>query len=139
MPPRPSPAPLDPADLADLDLEGLRKAWRARFGDPPTVRSVELLRHCLAWRLQVPLHGGLDAGVRRRLRQGPAAAGPPPLAEGARLLREWGGELHQVDRTARGYDWRDKTYPSLSAVAEAITGVKRNGPRFFGLRQGPAS
>jgi hypothetical protein len=41
-----------------------------------------------------------------------------------------------VDRTARGYDWRGKTYPSLSAVAEAITGVKRNGPRFFGLRQG---
>ena len=33
--------------LNDLDLEGLRAAWRSRFGPPPALRSVELLR--LRW------------------------------------------------------------------------------------------
>jgi hypothetical protein len=28
----------------------------------------------------------------------------------------------------------EKTYPSLSQVAFAITGTRWNGPRFFGLR-----
>jgi CAAX protease family protein len=32
-----------------------------------------------------------------------------------------------------------KTYPSLSKVAFAITGSRWNGPRFFGLRDKPAS
>ncbi|MFM1960865.1 MAG: hypothetical protein RL588_2382, partial [Pseudomonadota bacterium] len=45
--------------LARLDLEGLRQAWRDAFGEPPVTRSVELLRLCLAWRLQAGEHGGL--------------------------------------------------------------------------------
>jgi len=121
--------------LARLDLEGLRQAWRDAFGEPPATRSVELLRLCLAWRLQAGEHGGLDAGLRRRLRDASAPASPP-LGEGARILKEWGGVLHQVDRTAEGFLWEGRTYPSLSKVAEVMTGVKRNGPRFFGLREG---
>jgi hypothetical protein len=31
------------------------------------------------------------------------------------------------------------TYPSLSKVAFAITGSRWNGPKFFGLRDKPAS
>lgn len=31
-----------------LDLEGLRAAWRERYGPPPRLRSVELLRLILA-------------------------------------------------------------------------------------------
>ncbi len=34
--------------LAGLDLEGLRAAWRTRYGAPPPLRSVELLRLMLA-------------------------------------------------------------------------------------------
>jgi Protein of unknown function (DUF2924) len=33
-----------------------------------------------------------------------------------------------------GFSWRDETYASLSAIAQAITGTSWNGPRFFGLR-----
>ena len=35
-----------------------------------------------------------------------------------------------------GFSWQDKTYPSLSTIAQAITGTSWNGPRFFGLRGG---
>jgi hypothetical protein len=38
--------------LGRLDLEGLRSAWRARYGEPPKVRSPDLLRLSLAWRIQ---------------------------------------------------------------------------------------
>ena len=33
-----------------------------------------------------------------------------------------------------GFLWQEKTYSSLSTIAQLITGTKWNGPRFFGLR-----
>jgi hypothetical protein len=34
----------------------------------------------------------------------------------------------------QGFAWEGTTYDSLSKIAQAITGSKWNGPRFFGLR-----
>jgi hypothetical protein len=47
-------------------------------------------------------------------------------------MREHGGVRHTVTVTPDGFVWQD--YPSLSAVARAITGTSWNGRRFFGLR-----
>lgn len=122
--------------LARLDLEGLRAAWTARYGPAPKLRSPELLRLSLAWRLQAEALGGLDAGLRRRIRQGPGApARTDHIGAGARIVREWRGVQHEVERVEGGFRWKGQTYASLSAVAQAITGVKRNGPKFFGLRE----
>jgi len=33
----------------------------------------------------------------------------------------------------RGVQYREKIWPSLSAVAREITGTRWSGPRFFGL------
>jgi hypothetical protein len=33
-----------------------------------------------------------------------------------------------------GFDWQGTTYPSLSAIARAITGTAWSGPRFFALQ-----
>ncbi len=63
--------------LARLDLEGLRDAWRRRYGPPPKARSQELLRLSLAWRIQSEVFGGLDVVTRRRLRQSPGAPARP--------------------------------------------------------------
>lgn len=123
--------------LERLDLEGLRTEWRRRYGPPPKVRSPDLVRLSLAWRIQSEAFGGLDVVTRRRLRQSPGApARSDHLGVGARLTREWRGVLHEVDRTVEGFRWRGEVYSSLSAVAQAISGVKRNGPQFFGLREG---
>lgn len=59
------------------------------------------------------------------------------VSAGVRITKEWRGETYHVDRTDAGYLWDEKTFKSLSAVAQAITGVKRNGPAFFGLREEP--
>jgi hypothetical protein len=39
--------------LERLDLGGLRAEWRGRYGVTPPLRSHDLLRRNLAWRIQV--------------------------------------------------------------------------------------
>lgn len=55
------------------------------------------------------------------------------LRPGMRLVREWQGRSHVVDVRDDGFQWNDKVYRSLSALACAMTGAKWSGPRFFGL------
>lgn len=126
--------------LAALDLQGLRARWRELYGPSPGLRSAELVRHLLAWRLQAERLGGLDPQVRRRLRQRSARAdASPKLAEGAIIAREWQGRRYEVRAVDGGYLYDGAAYRSLSAVARAITGARWNGPRFFGLRAETAS
>lgn len=119
--------------LEGLDLEGLRAEWRRRFGAPPRLRSTDLLARLLAWRIQEAWFGGLSPETLKLLGQR-GAAGGPDLKPGMRLEREWRGQLQTVDVVEQGFRWEGRIYPSLSKVAFAITGVKWNGPRFFGLR-----
>ena len=55
------------------------------------------------------------------------------LKPGARLVREWRGESHDVLVLETGFSWRGQTWRSLSAIAQEITGAHWSGPRFFGL------
>ena len=122
--------------LAGLDLKGLRAAWHTRYAAPPPLRSVEMLRLMLAWRLQAEALGGLDRGSRRQLkRRGTLEAEGLALGVGTRLRREWQGRIVEVEIEATGFRWQGTLYPSLSAAATAIAGTRWNGPRFFGLRK----
>ena len=76
----------------------------------------------------------IDKEVNQRLRalaRQPRSKRRTPQP-GTRLLREWGGELHEVTVTDRGYAYRGIVYTSLTAVAIRITGTRWSGPRFFG-------
>jgi hypothetical protein len=124
--------------LQRLNLQELRDLWRVSFGPPPKLRSADLLRWNLAWRMQAAAHGGLDAWTRRALQQKGAAA--PEVPAGVRLAREWQGARHEVEVLEGGkVAYRGRIYASLSQVARAITGSRWNGPRFFGLRVANAS
>ena len=122
--------------LAGLGLHGLRDAWPERFGPPPRLRSPDLLRRMLSWRLQVEAYGGLDADTRKLLAKGAVKASGPTAAPGVRLVREWKGERHEAEVLEDGVLYRGDRYASLSEVAREITGSRWNGPRFFGLRGG---
>ena len=122
--------------IEQLDLEGLRKFWGQRYGAPPPLRSVPIMRLLLAWRVQSDALGGLDSESRRTLgRKGKVCAEGLDLGIGARLTRQWQGRTHEVLVEVGGFRWEGQTYRSLSAVATAIAGSKWNGPRFFGLRE----
>ncbi len=120
---------LDRANLGEL-----RAKWRSKWGAPPKLRSTRLLRLITAWRLQSDAFGGLDDNTRQRLRRSsaPHIANPPA---GTRLTREYQGVLYEVEILDNGVAHAGREYRSLSEVARLITGVRWNGPRFFGLRQ----
>lgn len=121
------------ASLESCSLSAVQHEWRKRWGAPPAFRSVRLMRHLVAWRLQAELYGDLSAADRRHLK---SISTPviQTLREGSRVAREYHGVVHEVIAEARGFRYRDRSYRSLSAIAREITGVRWNGPRFFGLR-----
>ena len=138
------------ANLEGLDLNGLRRQWRAHLGgEPPAHLPRWLLARVLAYRLQADAFGGLDKSIRRILRSGkedgvgapfdrraPQTRDGVGLKAGALLVREWNGKLERVMVLEEGFAWNGQTFGSLSQIAKAMTGTAWNGHRFFGLRQG---
>jgi hypothetical protein len=130
--------------LRGLSREELKRAWQGLYGSTcPAHMSRILLLRALAYRMQEQALGGLDPATRRRLDRAtadlaagrPLAAPAPKIKPGTRLLREWQGVVHEVIVLERGVEYRDQTWPSLSAVAREITGTRWSGPRFFGLKE----
>jgi hypothetical protein len=131
-----SSLPSNVAVLETLGLDELRDVWRTTYGPPPKLRSVELLRLMLAWRLQADRNGGLDRDTRRKLAaKGPVQAEGLDLGVGTVLSRSWQGRSVEVIIEREGFRHEGQLYPSLSAAATAIAGTRWNGPRFFGLRK----
>ena len=124
-------------NIAIMTLDELRSLWGSRYGGPPPLRSVPIMRMMLAWRVQAEALGGLDEATRRMLvRSGAPEPEGRHLGVGARLSRHWQGRKIEVVVEEHGFRWEDRLFPSLSAAATAIAGSRWNGPRFFGLRDG---
>jgi hypothetical protein len=131
--------------LEDMRVDALRSVWRARLGEPPPVRAGDILRRALAEKLQEEAFG-FDDQLRHRLNGLVARYRPgrkprvrnAKYRPGSRLSREWNGRHYVVEVIDAGFVWNGERYSSLSVIARKITGVRRNGPRFFGLRGGGA-
>lgn len=127
---------VDLAALESASRQELIDQWTQLFGMAPSKRTGRLtMTRIIAYELQARAEGGLSSALRRRLADLANGRANQTLSKGAQLVREWNGESHVVDVVEGGYRWRDQTYRSLSAVAEAVTGAKWSGPRFFGLRK----
>ena len=57
------------------------------------------------------------------------------VTAGTKFIREFKGEKHEVIAIENGFKYKNKTYKSLSAIANVITGAHWNGKKFFGLRE----
>jgi hypothetical protein len=131
-------------DLQDLSLAELRAAWTARFGEAaPRLRTRELMRLALGYRLQAEMHGGLSAAAKRRMTElarcftadrSYAPTPGPTLKPGSSLIKEWRGVRHEVRILEDGFSYLGERFGSLSEVARRITGTKWNGHVFFGLK-----
>lgn len=131
------------ASLCEMTPAALRAEWRRVYRTPAPDLSRDLLARGIAFRLQEKELGALTASVQRRLLTlaneavtGKTASLPVStlLRPGMQLVRSWHGRTHSVVVTEDGFVWNGGTYKSLSSIAEAITGTKWSGPRFFGLR-----
>jgi Protein of unknown function (DUF2924) len=133
--------------LPSLSIADLRQAWAGAWGAPPPKGARRrLLMLGIAWQWQAELYGGFSRSAERRLATFEAASASPSLnrhrpcqgrlVSGSRLIRVWKAERHEVEVTETGYLWRGQGWASLSSIAREITGARRNGPAFFGLRDG---
>jgi hypothetical protein len=140
-----TPADDELSGVAAMSLADLRARWLELTGAPaPKHFRRDLLSRAVAYRLQVTREGDLSARLQRELKAlagRPKAGVPektsagPALRPGARLVRTWRGELHEVTVTKEGgFNWRGRTHRSLSAIAREITGTRWNGLVFFGAR-----
>ncbi len=131
--------------LADMDYDALRAEWRRLYrAQPPKRVSRDLLMLGVGWKVQERAYGGLGAATKRRIadlaktveRNGDVTRNRVArLKPGAKLVREWCGETHTVIVLKDGFEWNDRRWRSLSAIARKITGVHWSGPRFFGLAE----
>jgi hypothetical protein len=130
------------AALLDRSTQDLRRAWRLLHrAEPPQGLSRDLLIRVFANELQERTHGGVSRVLRRRLQAlaGEFEKGRPSFnpgvvpKTGTRLVRQWRGRVHTVLVRDDGFEYEGERYPSLTVIAERITGAHWSGPRFFGL------
>jgi hypothetical protein len=154
--------------LGQLTVAGLRARYAELFGEKTRVGNKVWLIRRLAWRLQALAEGDLSERTRQRAAElahdadvrlsppraalmVPAPAPTTPSAQSRRqlrsrlpppgtiLTRSYKGETLQVRVLRHGLEFEGTVYPSLSAVAKAISGSHCSGYRFFRLSKGVAS
>jgi hypothetical protein len=143
------------AALQRLTVPQLRLRYAEAFGETTNANNRAWLVKKIAWRFQAQAEGGLSERARQRaaelandadLRANPPKDLPLPMPEmpaprpqtddrlppaGTVLTRRYKGAVVQVKVLADGFEYQGQVYPSLSAVAKAITGSHCNGFLFF--------
>ncbi len=147
------------AALEQMTVGQLHERYAEVFGEAARSRHRQYLIRRIAWRLQADAEGGLSERALRRAEElaniadvrvtppkvGPAECTAPSVAAvrvtadprlpapGAAITRKYKGRTLTVTVLADGFEYAGERYPSLTAVAKAITGSHINGFRFFGL------
>ena len=146
------------AALQRLSIAQLRQRFTELFGEATHASNRIWLIKRIAWRMQALAEGDLSQRARRRAaelaRDADLRLNPPqskmttttPPAEpvsipapvdhrlpppGTILARPYKGQLVQVQVLTEGFAYAGRVYPSLSAVAKAVTGSHCNGFLFF--------
>jgi len=147
------------AALSRMTAGELARRYAELFGEATRSWNRAYLNRKIAWKLQALAEGDLSERARRRaedLAQGAPLRVMPPKARpsvqagevlsaklpsvdhrlpppGTTIVRQYKGRVLQVLVLTDGFEFEGRRYPSLSAVAKAITGSHINGYRFFRL------
>jgi hypothetical protein len=120
--------------LPDLSLLELRHRWKTLFGHPaPKSLRRNFLARAVAYQMQVEAYGGLSVATKRRLREIASA-----VRNGDANAVLGSSRIKPGTQMMEGFEWNGRTYKSLSAVANAITGTNWNGFAFFGIKRAPS-
>lgn len=153
------------AALEQLTVGQLQQRYAEVFGETVRSRHKQYLIRRIAWRLQANAEGGLSERALRRAEEladvadvrvtpprGGISANPAPAPHanapsrptdprlppvGAAITRKYKGRTLTVTVLADGFEHAGARYPSLTAVAKAITGSHMNGFRFFQIEGKP--
>ncbi len=124
-------------------LTELNKLWDKMYDNPPAFRTKQYLLPKLAYRIQELAYGGLDVTTEKQIvaaakeldKRKPKGKKYQPTV-GAKIVKEYKGQMHEVTAVEDGFAYGGSVYKSLSAIATKITGTKWNGLRFFNIGEG---
>jgi DUF2924 family protein len=146
------------AALQRLSVGQLRQRFADLFGEATAASNRTWLIKRIAWRMQALAEGDLTERARQRAaelaRDADLRLNPPPSKAnttttptepirmptpvdrrlpppGTILTRPYKGQLVQVQVLTDGFAYAGRVFPSLSAVAKAVTGSHTNGFLFF--------
>jgi hypothetical protein len=147
--------------LRRATVSELQARYRELFGQPSRSNHKQFLFRRIAWRLQALAYGDLaeqarervlaiaqDADLRIKAPQHLVGTSQQVLqptlrsrrrvgrderlpAPGTTLRREFQGETIVVQVLEHGFQYQDRFYKSLSAIARQVTGTHWNGYAFF--------
>ena len=130
-------------DLTKASRKELIGEWRWVFKcREPEKAGAKVLRTCL--QVQLERRGNIQAcnnayaKLMSRLKRHEAGNGAlathTSLSSGTELIRSYQGQTYTVLVRGTGFEWNGSCYGSLSEIATLITGSRRSGPKFFGLK-----
>jgi Protein of unknown function (DUF2924) len=147
-------------ELRQMTTAQLQLRYRELFGQTSHSNHKKYLFRRVAWRMQALAEGGLSERARQYAREiatdadlrlcapkrsvesqagGSRVANASRLldprvpAPGTQLVKQYKNETLTVTVLEDGYQYRDRVYKSLSAIARQATGTQWNGYVFFGL------
>ena len=147
--------------LRRVKVRQLRDRYKEIFGEESRSNHKEFLFRRIAWRLQALAEGDITERARQRAveiaqdvdlricgprpdgasargigdRKSPSSDRRLPLV-GTVLIREYKKRRITVQVLDGGFQYEDRFYKSLSAIAREVTGTQWNGYLFFGLKAG---
>ena len=130
-------------DLTKASRKELIGEWRRVFKcREPEKAGAKVLRTCL--QVQLERRGNIQAcnnayaklisRLKRHEAGNGALAPQTALSPGTELVRSYRGQTSTVLVREDGFEWNGTRYGSLSEIANLITGSRRSGPKFFGLK-----
>jgi hypothetical protein len=151
-------------ELRNLKTADLRAKYQEAFGVETRSSNKQFLFRRLAWRLQARTEGDLSERARRRAAEivdegdvrlraprdfvAGSLSDSPPAALRRQLRRDWRlpragtiltrqyhGQSVVVHVKDDGFQYQERHYRSLSAIAREVTGTRWNGLAFFHLTE----
>ena len=130
-------------DLTIASRKELIGEWRRVFKcREPEKAGAKVLRTCLHVQLERQgniqacnkAHAKLMSRLKRHEAGNDALATHSGLSPGTELIRSYQGQTYTVLVCGTEFEWNGTCYGSLSEIATLITGSRRSGPKFFGLK-----
>lgn len=123
-------------NLQHMTLPELSEKWRLLFHREPPKYGEVFMRRRLAHRIQELAYGGLSDAAQKKLdsvndKINRTNSG---LRIGTVIVRTWRDKKYEIRVCKDGFEWDGRIFNSLSATARTITGVNRNGYKFFGIK-----
>ena len=145
--------------LKSMPVSDLCTKYHEVFGEGTRSRNKDFLIKRIAWRMQANVYGGVSERALKRAKElaneadirirAPANFTDEPSKQkkvksvkkdprlpkpGTVLNRQYKGKEIIVTVLDDGFEYDDKKYRSLSAIAKEVTGSHWNGFLFFGLK-----